>query len=114
MTKIRPVFLVSACCLWLGASLNGQTGSPASPAGGAAFFQALVKDARTRIKEISAANFSVLRKEDPTLVLVDVREDNEWNKQRIAGAIHVGRGVLELTIESRVPGKSTPLSLIHI
>jgi len=109
MTKIRPVFLVSACCLWLGASLNGQTGSPASPAGGAPFFQALVKDARTRIKEISAANFSVLRKEDPTLVLVDVREDNEWNQRRIAGAVHVGRGVLELTIESRVPRKATPI-----
>jgi rhodanese-related sulfurtransferase len=68
-----------------------------------------VKDARTRIKEISAANFSVLRKEDPTLVLVDVREDNEWNNRRIAGAIHVGRGVLEVNIESKVPRKATPI-----
>jgi rhodanese-related sulfurtransferase len=68
-----------------------------------------VKDARTRIKEISAANFSALRKEDPTLVVVDVREDNEWNQRRIAGAIHVGRGVPELTIESKVPRKATPI-----
>ena len=110
MTKIRPVFLVSACCLWLGASLNGQTGSPASsPAVAAPFFQALVKDARTRIQEISAAKLTALRNEDPTLVLVDVREDNEWDKRRIAGAIHVGRGVLEINIESRVPRKATPI-----
>ena len=110
MTKIRPVFLVSACCLWLGSSLNGQTGSPAvSPAGGVPFFQTLVKDARTRITEISAAKLTTLRKEEPTLVLVDVREDNEWNNRRIVGAIHVGRGILELNIESRVPRKSTPI-----
>jgi rhodanese-related sulfurtransferase len=68
-----------------------------------------VKDARTRIREISAAKLTALRKEDPTLVLVDVREDNEWDKRRIAGAIHVGRGVLEVNIESRVPRKSTPI-----
>ncbi len=110
MTRIRPVLQFSACCLLLGASINGQTGSPAvSPAGGAPFFQALVKDARTRINEISADKLTALRKEDATLVLVDVREDNEWNMRRIAGAIHVGRGVLELSIESKVPQKSTPI-----
>jgi rhodanese-related sulfurtransferase len=104
------VFLASACCLWLGASLNGQTGSPAtSPAGGATYFQTLVKDARARIREINSAKLTALRKEDPTLVLVDVREDNEWDKRRIAGAIHVGRGVLEINIESRVPRKATPI-----
>ena len=104
------MFLISACCLWLGTSLNGQTGSPAtSPAGGAPYFQTLVKDARTHVREISAAKLTELRKENPTLVLVDVREDNEWNQRRIAGAIHVGRGVLELNIESKVPRKSTPI-----
>jgi len=76
------------------------------------FFQALVKDARTRIKEISAANFRALRKEDPTLVVVDVREDNEWNQRRIAGAIHVGRGVRNSLsnpkcLERRRPSSST-------
>jgi rhodanese-related sulfurtransferase len=110
MTRIRLVLLVSAGCLWLGASLNGQTGSPAaSPAGGASYFQAQVKDVKTRIREIDAAKLTALRKENPTLVVVDVREDNEWDKRRIAGAIHVGRGVLEINIESKVPGKSTPI-----
>jgi rhodanese-related sulfurtransferase len=110
MTKIRPVLLVSVGFLWWGASLTGQSGSPAtSPASGAPFFQALVKDAKTRIREIDAAKLTALRKEESTLVLVDVREDNEWDKRRIAGAIHVGRGVLEINIESRVPQKSTPI-----
>jgi len=110
MTIIRAIFLVSACCLWLGSSLNAQTGSPAtSPAGGAPYFQNLVKDAKAHIREISAAKLTELRKENSTLVLVDVREDNEWNQRRIAGAIHVGRGVLEINIESRVPEKSTPI-----
>jgi rhodanese-related sulfurtransferase len=104
------MFLVSACCLWLGSSLNAQTGSPAtSPAGGAPYFQNLVTDAKAHIREISAAKLTELRKENSTLVLIDVREDDEWNQRRIAGAIHVGRGVLEINIESRVPQKSTPI-----
>jgi rhodanese-related sulfurtransferase len=65
-----------------------------------------VKEARTHIREIDAAQLAALQK---TPVLVDVREDNEWEKSRIPGAIHVGRGVLEIGIESRVPEKSTPI-----
>jgi rhodanese-related sulfurtransferase len=64
-----------------------------------------VKEAKTRIKEITADQLGALLKKDPSLVLVDVREDNEWDKSRIPGAIHVARGVLEFSIESRVPQK---------
>lgn len=108
MTKTRPSFLFSVCCLWLTAPIYGQT---PSPAGGGSYFQNLVKDAKTRIKEIAPDKVVELRKEDPKVVVVDVREDNEWDSGRIAGAIHVGRGVLESSIESKVPQKSTPLVL---
>ena len=74
-----------------------------------AYFQALVKEAKTRIREIGADQLGVLQKANPSPVLVDVREDNEWDKGRIPGAIHVGRGVLEVNIESRLPQKSTPI-----
>jgi rhodanese-related sulfurtransferase len=110
MTRIRPLLLVSACCLCFSVSLPAQIGSPAvRPAGGGAYFQALVKEAKARISEIGADRLGALQKVDPSLVLVDVREDNEWDKVRIPGAIHVGRGVLEVNIESLVPQKSTPI-----
>jgi len=80
-------------------SLTAQTG----------YFGEMVKDAKTRITEISADRLAALRKEDPSLVVVDVREDTEWERGRIPGAIHVGRGVLEPRIEARVPDKATPV-----
>ena len=36
-------------------------------------------------------------------VLVDVREESEWNAGHIPGAIHLGRGVIERDIEQKVP-----------
>ena len=110
MARIRPLLLVLACCLFLSESLSAQTNPLAArPAGGSAYFQTLVKEAKSRIREISVVQLQTLRGAMPSPVLVDVREDNEWNKSRIPGAIHVGRGVLEMNIEARVPQKSTPI-----
>ena len=110
MAKIRLLPLVSVCSLFLGQALSAQTNSPAvRPAGGGAYFQALVREAKTRIREIRADQLAGLRGANPSPVLVDVREDNEWTRSRIPGAIHVGRGVLEISIESRIPQKSTPI-----
>lgn len=43
--------------------------------------------------------------------LVDVREDNEWDKGRIKGSIHIGRGVLERDIETLIENKSDEIVL---
>ena len=103
-----PLLLVSAYCLCFSVSLPAQTGTPAvSPASTAPYFQALVKDAKTRIREIGTDQLGALQKASPSPILVDVREDSEWDKSRIPGAIHVGRGVLEVNIESRLPQKAT-------
>src|SRR5205807_6970208 len=45
------------------------------------------------------------------IVLVDVREKNEWNEGHIPGALHVPRGFLELQIEEAVPDKSKKVVL---
>ena len=110
MTRIRPLPLISACCLCFSVWLPAQTAAPATrPAGTGAYLQALAKDAKTRIREIGADQLGALQKASPSPVLVDVREDNEWDKGRIPGAVHVGRGVLDVNIESRVPQKATPI-----
>ncbi len=109
MTRIRPLLLAASFCFCFAISLAAQTSSPAVSPGRSGYFQALVKDAKTRVREISAGELAALQKSSTSPVLVDVREDNEWDKSRIPGAIHVGRGVLEANIESRVPEKSTPV-----
>ena len=40
---------------------------------------------------------------NPQAVLVDVREDAEWQKQHAAEAVHLGKGVLERDIETMFP-----------
>ncbi len=110
MKRIWPLLLASGCCIFVSQLVSAQTQAPDMHlAGGNTYFQALVKDAKTRIREVPVDQIAVLRATSPAVVVVDVREDNEWNRSRIPGAIHVGRGVLEMRIESRVPQKETPI-----
>jgi rhodanese-related sulfurtransferase len=44
-------------------------------------------------------------------MLVDVREESEYAKDHLPGAIHLGKGIIERDIEERVPDPSTPMVL---
>ena len=76
-----------------------------------AAFQAMVKDAKSRIHEVSPAQLKEWLAAPAKTVLIDVREDSEWQAGHAAAAIHVGRGVLERQIESAVPDKSARVVL---
>lgn len=67
----------------------------------------LFADAKTRISEVTAADTIARRASDPSLVLVDVREDREWNVGHAAGAHHMSRGTIESKIDSAVPRDAT-------
>lgn len=66
-------------------------------------FAELVADSKTRIAEVTAADVIARRASDPSLVLIDVREDREWNLGHAAGAMHMSRGTIESKIDSAVP-----------
>jgi len=89
------------------ALLAGSACLAQAPSGAGSTFQKLVQEARSRIKEVTVAQFQSLMNSDPKPVVVDVREDAEWQAGHAAGAIHVGRGVLERDIENAVPMKDT-------
>jgi rhodanese-related sulfurtransferase len=74
-------------------------------------FVKLVNDAKTRIKETNVAD--VKRRVDggEKMLLIDVREDNEWSQGHLPNAIHLGRGVIERDIEARVPDTKAKLVL---
>ena len=74
-------------------------------------FLKIVDDAKTRVKQTDVAAVLARRKKGEKLILVDVREDNEWAKGRIAGAIHLGKGVLERDIETAIPDKTKEIIL---
>ncbi len=99
------VSAVTFCCAILVGPANAQAPA-ASPA-----FLALVNDAKTRIKEIDVSRLKALQSSSDPFTLIDVREDNEWTDGHIPGSVHIGRGVLERDIESRVPRKDTTIIL---
>ena len=72
-------------------------------------FLRIVADAKTRVREVDLATYQAER--DEPHVLVDVREESEWAAGHVAGAIHLGKGVIERDIESKVPDKTTKLVL---
>jgi len=74
-------------------------------------FLKIVNDAKTRIKEKTVAETQARMKENPEAKLIDVREDNEWDASHAAGAIHLGKGIIERDIEVTVPDKATELIL---
>jgi rhodanese-related sulfurtransferase len=75
-----------------------------------AAFLELVDDAKSRIREVSVDE-ARRKLDDRTARLIDVREDNEWQAGHVRGAEHLGRGVIERDIESRIPDKSSELIL---
>lgn len=72
-------------------------------------FLALTDDAKSRIKEVTVSEAQ--ERIDGGATLIDVREDNEWDKGHAKGAIHIGRGVIERDVVERFPDKSTELIL---
>ena len=74
-------------------------------------FLAIVNDTRKRVREFSIEEYRERLARGERWVLVDVREDLEWAKSRIPGAVHLSKGVIERDIEARFPDKAEPLLL---
>jgi rhodanese-related sulfurtransferase len=108
MVFMRTLLTLVLACSSL-ALCHGQTGSSAPPQSPA--FAALVKDAKARIKEISVEDLKKLQATEAKFTLIDVREDNEWTAEHAAGATHIGRGILDRDIETKVPAKDAKLVL---
>jgi rhodanese-related sulfurtransferase len=74
-------------------------------------FLRLVQDAKKRIKE---EDFSDIKKKldarEP-MILVDTREDSEWARGHIPGAMHLGKGIIERDIEKAIPDKDATIVL---
>jgi len=74
-------------------------------------FLKIVNDAKTRIKEVDVAGTRDRLAANTGAKLIDVREDKEWDEAHAAGAIHLGKGIIERDIEATVPEKSSELIL---
>ena len=72
-------------------------------------FLNVVNEARPRVKEISIEEARARLKQNPRAILLDVREDTEWQNGHAAGARHLGKGILERDIETIIPDPNTEI-----
>lgn len=68
-------------------------------------FLKVVEEARPRVKEIGLEAARGRLAANPDAVLLDVREDKEWEVGHAAQALHLGKGILERDIERLIPDK---------
>ncbi|HLZ42364.1 MAG TPA: rhodanese-like domain-containing protein [Candidatus Sulfotelmatobacter sp.] len=66
-------------------------------------FLKIVDDARGRVRETNVEEVKKRMDRGDKFLLVDVREESEFAKDHLPGAIHMGKGVIERDIEQRVP-----------
>jgi molybdopterin/thiamine biosynthesis adenylyltransferase/rhodanese-related sulfurtransferase len=73
-----------------------------------ATYRELLAQVKTEVDEVDAVHArELLESGDP--VIVDVREQDEWDEGHIPGAIHIPRGNLESRIEAAAPDRGRPL-----
>ena len=66
----------------------------------------MVNEVRPRIKEITVDEASEKLAQGREIVLLDVREDHEWQKGHAARAEHLGKGILERDLEKMFPDQN--------
>src|SRR5579864_2922896 len=74
-------------------------------------FLNLVNDAKKRIKEEDYRETKKRIDAGEKIQLIDTREDSEWARGHIPGAIHLSKGIIERDIEKTVPDKNATIVL---
>ena len=74
-------------------------------------FLKLVLEAKTRTREFTIEEFLERLSAGERYIVLDVREESEWQRGHLPGAHHLGRGILEREIERTVPDKDAPILL---
>lgn len=74
-------------------------------------FLNLVKDAKSRVRENTPEDVKRKQEAGEGFYFIDVREDNEWEKGHAAGAIHLGKGIIERDVERTIPDHDAEIIL---
>lgn len=74
-------------------------------------FLAIVNDAKSRVRETNIQDVKKRLDRGDSFHLVDVREESEWNRKHLPGAIHLGKGIIERDIETKIPDLNAEIIL---
>lgn len=74
-------------------------------------FERVCDEARKNVKEVSVQDVKKELDKKSDFILIDVREDHEWNEGHVPQALHLGKGIIERDIEERIPNVNSNLIL---
>ena len=74
-------------------------------------FLKLVDEAKSRVRQVDIDGYKDMLASGDKHLLIDVREDREFEAAHAAGALHLGKGIIERDVERTVPVKSTRMVL---
>lgn len=74
-------------------------------------FLKIVDDAKSRVRETTVDEVKSRLDRGDKFTLVDVREESEWQKDHLPGAVHMSKGVIERDVEQKVPDLNTEMIL---
>ena len=74
-------------------------------------FLKIAHEAKARVAECTVEDVAKRRAAGEAFTLIDVREESEYAAGHAAGAVHVGKGVIERDIEVKVPDPAAPVVL---
>lgn len=72
-------------------------------------FLKVVNEAKKHVEEISVAEARARLANNSNIVLLDVREDHEWEAGHAEQAVHLGKGILERDLEKMYPDKNAEI-----
>ncbi len=71
----------------------------------------LVTEAKAVVKEVSVQDLKKMMDNNESVIVLDVRDRDEYEKQHIQGAIHMSRGLLDLHVDEIIPDKNAKIVL---
>jgi len=74
-------------------------------------FLKIVEEAKSRVRELTVADVKAKLDRGDRFLLIDVREESEWNKDHLPGAVHLGKGILKRDVEERAPDTGAEIVL---
>ncbi|MEM8607226.1 MAG: molybdopterin-synthase adenylyltransferase MoeB [Myxococcota bacterium] len=69
----------------------------------------LLQETKAAIRQVSLEDLNDRLQSGEDLVLLDVREKDEWRQGHVPGALHLPRGFLEMQAASRLPDKDAKI-----
>ena len=74
-------------------------------------FLALVQEAKKHIRETTVDEIKARLDRGERFRLIDVREESEYARDHLPGAVHLGKGILERDVEGRIPDTGAEIVL---